>query len=384
MTDRLRQLAHAELHARPFPRFEADWPILLLCVQTSPDTFADVWQWLRQQLPNLPDQPAAGAWVTRTGQLDIRVEQHTEFLAISWRSPEGVQPPPVWLAAAPMEILVLTRFVAVDPERLTDQVDSASSMLGGALRVASQFSMGPDGTCEWHYAFTRPQTPESRGRTLQMLMEVETYRVLSLIQMDKVREAHPTLQAIAKAERASADQTELEVLERNEQELDTLWQSLNWRVSACRAYHDLVFQRLLDLDDQPLDELPSLTEFLRRRMTPAIHTSETVMRRHQELAQTISRKANLVRTRLQLNLETQNTELLSSLKQTAQRQIRLQSTVEGLSTVAISYYALGLLSAAIAPWIDKGQAGWVKTALVPVVIAGVWFALQRIKRSLGH
>lgn len=382
MTDQLRQLAHAELHARPFPRFDADWPILLMCVQTSPDQLAAVWAWLQLNIPALPPKPTAGAWTLQSGQLDLRVEQHTEFLAISWRAPGGTELAPDWLAAAPMDILVLTHFVATDAAALAAHGASSSSLLGGTLQVATDFAIDPQGLCQWRYAFTQPQTPDSRGRAMQMLMEVETYRVLSLIQMDKVRAAHPALQAIAKAKRGDSDPTELALLERNEHELDALWQSLNWRVSACRAYHDLVFQRLLDLDDQRLGELPSVTEFLRRRMTPAIATSETVMRRHQELAQSISRRANLVRTRLQLNLETQNSALLSSLKQTAQRQIRLQSTVEGLSTVAISYYALGLLSAAIAPWVDKANAGLVKTALVPLVIGAVWLTLQRIKRKL--
>ena len=70
-------------------------------------------------------------------------------------------------------------------------------------------------------------------------------------------------------------------------------------------------------------------------------------------------------------------------------QLRLQSTAEGLSIAAISYYVISLLlyigkalKAAGVPVNPEMAAG----ALVPVVLWGVWRTIRRIHATLhgGH
>ena len=70
-------------------------------------------------------------------------------------------------------------------------------------------------------------------------------------------------------------------------------------------------------------------------------------------------------------------------------QLRLQSTVEGLSIAAISYYVISLLlyvgkalKAAGVPVNPEMATG----ALVPVVLWGVWRTIRRIHAKLhgGH
>ena len=57
-----------------------------------------------------------------------------------------------------------------------------------------------------------------------------------------------------------------------------------------------------------------------------------------------SRAADLLRTRIDVERSAQNQELLASMDKRADLQLRLQRTVEGLSVVAISYYAVNLVS----------------------------------------
>ena len=52
--------------------------------------------------------------------------------------------------------------------------------------------------------------------------------------------------------------------------------------------------------------------------------------------------------RIELDVQIQNEAVLETIAQTAQSQFRLRRTVEGLSTIAISYYLLGILSYALA------------------------------------
>jgi uncharacterized membrane-anchored protein len=68
----------------------------------------------------------------------------------------------------------------------------------------------------------------------------------------------------------------------------------------------------------------------------------------------------------------------------ADLQLRLQRTVEGLSVVAISYYAVSLVSYLAAPLAKA--AGWSKegltAALVLPVVLLVWLMVRRIRNHL--
>ena len=171
----------------------------------------------------------------------------------------------------------------------------------------------------------------------------------------------------------------LSILSDQESELHEIWENLAWRIGANKAYHDLVFERLVQLRAHGRDESVGIRHFLKRRLTPAIATADTVMRRRSELADQIDDRAQLLRTQLQLNLQSQTRDLLASLDKSAVRQLRLQSAVEGLSTVAIAYYAVGLISPTIEPFVDPQYKEWVKAVIAPVVIGVVWITMVRIR-----
>jgi len=64
--------------------------------------------------------------------------------------------------------------------------------------------------------------------------------------------------------------------------------------------------------------------------------------------------------------------------------LRLQHTVEGLSVVAISYYAVSLATYLFLPLAERLH--WPKSALtaalVPLVVAGVWLMIRRIRKAM--
>lgn len=64
--------------------------------------------------------------------------------------------------------------------------------------------------------------------------------------------------------------------------------------------------------------------------------------------------------------------------------LRLQHTVEGLSVVAISYYAVSLASYALYPLaavLNLSKGGLTALLTLPVV-ALVWLAVRRIRKRL--
>ena len=127
-----------------------------------------------------------------------------------------------------------------------------------------------------------------------------------------------------------------------------------------------------------------IQEFMARRYEPAMRTVKSARRRLATMIDRAGRAGELLRTRVDVQRSAQNQSLLSRMDRRADLQLRLQHTVEGLSVVAISYYAVGLLGYAVHP--VAAAVGMDKTLLLatltPVVVLGVWLAIRRIRARL--
>ncbi len=99
----------------------------------------------------------------------------------------------------------------------------------------------------------------------------------------------------------------------------------------------------------------------------------------------LTRAANLLRTRIDVEIEQQNRDLLAAMSERARMQLRLQQTVEGLSVAAISYYVASLLHYVfesaehympVSPTVATGIS-------IPFVVIALTAMLWRVKRSHG-
>jgi uncharacterized membrane-anchored protein len=98
--------------------------------------------------------------------------------------------------------------------------------------------------------------------------------------------------------------------------------------------------------------------------------------RLEKLSNNLSRTANLLRARVDIELEQQNADLLTTMNERTGLQLRLQRTFEGLSVAAISYYVVQLLFYVLAPFaLEQAANGkWAKSLLVVakvIVVAGL-------------
>ncbi len=95
----------------------------------------------------------------------------------------------------------------------------------------------------------------------------------------------------------------------------------------------------------------------------------------------------MLNTRVEVAAEATSAALLASMDRRAGQQLRLQQTVEGLSTAAIAYYAVSLLVYPLKalekhwPSLHSAIAAGI---LAPFVVVGVWFWLKRRRGSLGE
>jgi uncharacterized membrane-anchored protein len=109
-------------------------------------------------------------------------------------------------------------------------------------------------------------------------------------------------------------------------------------------------------------------------------------KRLQALTQKVQRSIELLDARITLSIQTQNRSVLDAISQTGRSQYRLQLTVEGLSIIAISYYALGILG-----YIFEGlhevlpfTKGEMLAVSAPVVVLLVFFGIRRLRKGVGH
>ena len=83
-------------------------------------------------------------------------------------------------------------------------------------------------------------------------------------------------------------------------------------------------------------------------------------------------------------MERQNRDRLDSRNRRAAQALAIQRTVEGLSVVAISYYAVNLLKYLLEGMVKAHLISVdptvVSAAFLPVLVIALWFSLHRLTR----
>ena len=346
-------------------------------------------------------------------QGSLRWELHAEFTTYTWEldtaNEAAFQPssgvlgfimkalpqPGQLLAAVDLHLLKgvpgqLPEFVG-----LFDPASLAVSMVDGdAAVIASDFRADPAGFVRI-LVLDSGLGPARAGALTQRLLEVETYRTPALLGLPEAQMMGPRVKTIEDAlTRISKSMNEGAGLESDHKLLDELTglaaameadsAASGYRFSASRAYDGIVQQRLAVIREHGVEGWPTFQDFLARRMAPAMRTCAMLEERQAKLSEKLSRASNLLRTRVDVEIERQNRDLLSAMNDRARMQLRLLETVEGLSVAAISYYIVGLASYVLKGSKDAGwlpfDVGLATAAVVPISIIGVALVVRRIRR----
>jgi uncharacterized membrane-anchored protein len=407
----------AELHLRPFLQFTTPHSFQHFGFVIEPHgglkEFA-AFSALCAQLGAPPPPEGARFHRIEHGRWTLRWELHSEFASYVWSLPEATAAgleteaplPPGFAGYQPAGRLMVRIALALvarlgAPEDIERPFDRTSlvvvSAAEGGARVATDFKADGSGTVRFLIE-DLDLTPTRAGRLVQRVLELETYRTLALLGLPLARRAEPTVRhveeeilrlshAMTGAASAAFNRLLLQQLTALSAELEAQIASTAYRFGATRAYAELVRARLDVIRETEHGGYVSFSRFLRRRFGPAIATCEAIDRRQQQLAERLAHAVDLLRTRIQSELEDQNRLLLASMNRRSRMQLRLQQTVEGLSIAAVSYYIVGLLGYAAKGLKEAGGLPSMVTPEmvagfgVPFVIAGVWWMLHRARRS---
>lgn len=417
----LRNAILGELHARPFTALTVPARILHFAFDTAGErghadrvNLAKFCAARGLPVPTFSERHYRVAF----GTTALRWEQHSEFTTYTWElpSPAGGIPfhPPAAALATPMQLVPQPGplLVAIDmhvladgpavqpPERLFERTSLAlAENNDGAAIYATDFQPDPSGFVRI-LVVDRKLNPDRAGALTQRVIEIETYRTLALLGLPEAQRLAPSISAVEqrlaevtdkmRSNRNLADNRHLlDELTALAAEVEAGAAASVFRFGASRAYYEIVQQRLATVGERKVAGLPTWSSFLARRMAPAMRTCVTTEARQESLSLKLSRTANLLRTRVDVELEQQNQELLKSMNARTRMQLRLQTTVEGLSVAAITYYVVSLFGYIAKALHDSGtlaiKPGHLTAAFIPVAALTIWSIVRRIRhKHIGH
>jgi uncharacterized membrane-anchored protein len=106
-----------------------------------------------------------------------------------------------------------------------------------------------------------------------------------------------------------------------------------------------------------------------------------VAKRQTALSERVSRMSNLLRTRVDFQQEQSSQALLTAMNKRQGMQLKLQTTVEGLSVAAITYYIAGLVHYMAEGLQAKGliaDPAMATAVAVPFIALAIWWITRRL------
>ncbi len=416
----LRQSSADELHARPFPTVAAPARAAFLAYksaddETGRDEMADrahLWRLLDIYDVAHPDKDATH-YFGQLGAVWVKWECHTEFVTYTAiLGDPGSKPfdgtefdifPADWLAELPGMTLTSTS-LRIEADFETEAIKAklskwfvseslaVSRVLDNAAVIAGDYRIDGNGHLRFS-VFVPPSTGRRRvGRIVQRLNEIEVYKAMSMLGLFRARALSAELNVVdadmsalvaALADNQVSAEDNLHVLLGLSAKLENHSARVAYRFAASKAYAAIVAQRIEVLREGQFEGRQTFREFMMRRFDPAMRTVQALDARLQDLIARAIRTGDLLRTSVDVERQSQSQDLLTSMNRRADMQLKLQKTVEGLSVVAISYYATGLVLYVLAPvaTVFGLYKGILTACVVPVVVGLVYLALRRIRRQ---
>ena len=231
------------------------------------------------------------------------------------------------------------------------------------------------------------------GIFIRTLLELEAYRNLTLLALPLAQQVISQVNNI-ELELASLlqhnsieghNEKHLMVLSAMTAKLAKITVHSQYRFDASIAYYQIVDSRFTELHEEKIENIQTLTAFIKRRLLPAIRTIKAAKQRLDDLVNRVNRASDFLRTKIDMAIAQQNQALLTSMNQRSKMQLTMQRAVEGLSVIVATYYLLALTR-----YLLEAINGGVSTILIPQVIAYlvpiylglVWLFGKQLKKHI--
>ena len=410
---------YQETHARPYLNLPVPCAlghVLYWKGDTQSTVLLDLAKNLAQRQGVTPNAQQHSFFEYTCQNYHIRFEQHTEFdtLTIAQSLPDDVAPftinPLDMLDESTMlqmdaQVLVKTHIhlalKPADAQAINNEVSKQFADINGETlvygsRVMEQraeiftdFKLDMYGFSRY-FAVSHSLNSSDAGRLLTRLVEMENYRILALIPMRDARAVSKELTGIdarlaqiltaisdnEDESDAMAQHHRLDELLEIAKEVESHRNRLSSRFAASQAYYQIVKFSYDKLHEEKLGSLQRLQTFVERRLGPAVRTFDSMHRRLEDISHRVDRIAELLRTEINVQMQLQNSAMLTGMNNSAKMQLKMQKTVEGISIVALTYYAISVLGYLLGIFLH-GDAKYTVMGILVLPIAGLIWYLQK-------
>lgn len=400
-----RQAAIDEVHARPSMEIVGPAIVMHIAFSCDKDENIDLFSNVSGSQSNEIPRYA----ISTINNVDVKLERHTEFTTctlVANNSQDRSNVAKIYrdlLNHRPVKILSKCRVTVVtSAKELSKQNTFGKRVYGGLMRgeLQAHSTLEKDDFNTINYAvLSQNNGPNELGRRIQRLYELETYRIMALIGLPLARRLSGKLTELedqlndltSKLEHGPSsdeltDQDLFQKLSNLSGKLDNSRAETRFRFSASKAYFEIIDARMKTLNEHEYGDLQTISGFLKSRLEPARATIQSVEKRQATLTDDISRALTLLRTRIEIEMNEGNQALLKSLDGRYKQQLLISQAVEGLSTIAITYYAIGLLSYFLKAFDKAGQLPVSYTVIlavaVPAILFAVWYSVRRLRLKL--
>lgn len=362
----------------------------------------------------VPPPEGANHYSRDLGEFRVTWEKHTEFTrymivakggtAPPFTSPAIAAVPRDWLQSLPGKLIAAAHVEfrpagdgLPDIEDVAQRHFAGNTLIGGAIAdgaatAFSDFRIHGDGFSRF-LVLDRALAPRQAGRTAQRLLEIDAYRILAMLALPLARELGPQLGAVERdladitagmAAGTAKDESQLlDRLTRLEAQVQQRLFATSPRFSASEAYYRLIRRRTEELREHRLEGVQTFSEFVERRLGPAMSTCAVTSARQEKLSQRVAETTQLLSTRVEVMRQRQAQAVLESMNRRALLQLRMQETVEGLSVAAITYYVAGLIAYLAKGFSSAGanvNPDVVVALSIPLVAVLVALGVRRIRQ----
>ncbi len=419
-----------ELHARPFAKLQAPCRVAFIALKPDEDSLHDqalahgqLVDFLDRFGADHPERPGvvyhfATLIDNPDHRLTLKWENHTEFATYTLYSSNMDAEPfapdlhdyfaPDWIATYPgrritsavVQVEIEPDIMAIEHRVNTDlrswfmHEGFAAGWVSDHMAVlAGNFHLDQEGHIRFALLGRKGIGPRRLGRIIQRVLEIETYKSIAMLTLPIARsifsdleginrELSRTVEAMAKVDNNHKET--LQQLQKLSSQIALLDTNSAFRFSATRAYERLVHDRTNILREGRVLGRQLFVEFMTRRFDPAMRTCHAAHEALQNASDRADKAADLLSTRVSVTTAEQNRALLHKMDRRAEQQARLQETVEGISVVAISYYAVSLLTYLLAPLtkVLPMSKTMLAAGLVLPVAGFVWISMHRLKEKL--
>jgi uncharacterized membrane-anchored protein len=402
----LRRILSEEMHARKLPQIQAPARLMQLILQRQDEGDSELNKLAKLCHEDIDTLRRKRFFSRQLEAMHLNWERHTETSSYTFILPSSGEFPfdPLpfsnligeWFCDIDAVVVraTLCEFVTTDWKHDAGKLFDASDVIscnvaGGAARIWSDFRLHADGYGHLLIMDKGLQGPEG-ALVFRRMQDLGNYRNMALLGLPVAQQLTPKVSELevhlasltaAIADRKKSDMHLLEDVSSLSAELANLAAQTRFRMSASRAYAKICEERLVSLNTVAIPGYQDLTDFTDSRLLPAVRTCDSFAARLDDLSQRTAWATSLLRTRVDTEVSQQNRDLLESMNHRTAVQLRLQSMVESLSSVAISYYLVGLLAYVLhgVDHIGLVSPNIALAFIAPVVLSGVWLTLHKMR-----